>query len=510
MKQLAINNDPKLHDYCYYLRGYSFKKKDLFEEAKRSFKLISNDFPFYYKVKIYLGEIFLEQRDYSKALAFFQEFEKDSSTVYDFNKSGFYHNLGICYFHLQEYNKAELFLFKSTEIQLKKKDTLRLVSSYMDIANLYYEQYKDDEAIPYFNKAYLLSKKITDYKLKQNAALNMAVVEENRKDFFKALTYRKEYENWRDSLNNQNKIWTIATIEKKFIVAQKEKQIELLKNQNTLKKTQRNALLFFTLLLFIFIGIGIYFYRQKIITNKIILAQKKDLNQLNKTKDTLFSIVSHDLRSSVNTLKLSNAKIFEWLNIKKYSEINTLIQNNSAITNSVYNLLDNLLNWSLLQAKIYHFNPESLHLLSIVQQIEYNFRPLLFYKKINLECTIPANNYILADLDSVKIILRNLIDNAIKFTDKNGTIKIYTLNEMDNYHTLVIEDTGLGMNEKMCQELLEESILLSKKKNDEIVGTGLGIQLCKAMIKQNNGLFYIKSEENKGTKMIVKFQKEIE
>lgn len=81
---------------------------------------------------------------------------------------------------------------------------------------------------------------------------------------------------------------------------------------------------------------------------------------------------------------------------------------------------------------------------------------------------------------------------------------------MDNYHTLVIEDTGIGMNEKMCQELLEESILLSKKKNNEIIGTGLGIQLCKAMIKQNNGLFYIKSEENKGTKMIVKFQKEIE
>lgn len=102
-------------------------------------------------------------------------------------------------------------------------------------------------------------------------------------------------------------------------------------------------------------GAGVYFYRQKIRNNKIILAQKNQLDELNATKDKLFSIVSHDLRSSVNALKTSNGKLLENLENKNYAELDVLLHKNSTIASGAYNLLDNLLNWALLQTKQAYF-----------------------------------------------------------------------------------------------------------------------------------------------------------
>jgi tetratricopeptide (TPR) repeat protein len=112
--------------------------------------------------------------------------------------------------HLKEFKKAEHYLLQSIKLEEKQNDSSILVGSYGDIATLYYDQYKDNLAIPYFEKAYHLSKKVKNYQLKQNAALNMAVVEKNRNHFAKALIYREEYDQWKDSLNNQNKIWEVA------------------------------------------------------------------------------------------------------------------------------------------------------------------------------------------------------------------------------------------------------------------------------------------------------------
>lgn len=385
-----------------------------------------------------------------------------------------------------------------------------MVSSYMDIANLYYAQYKDSQAIPYFEKAYQLSKKTKDFELKQNSALNMAVMEENRKQFSKSLEYRKEYESWRDSLNNQNKVWALAELEKEYAVSQKEKQIKVLQTENKLKIAERNALLLSSVFLMLLFGTGIYFFRQKIKSNRIILAQKKDLDLLNLTKDKLFSIVSHDLRSSVNALKTSNKQVFEHLEAKNFTQLDVLLQGNSAITNSIYNLLDNLLNWSLLQTKQLYFSIESLHLSSIVEQVAYNYKPLMLYKNIEFSYDIPKSIRVNADLDSLKIILRNLLDNAIKFSKSDGTIQIYCKADARDICDLVVEDSGVGMPEETRQELLRETILLNKRKgHNEIVGTGLGLQLCKEMVKKNNGQLSIESEENVGTKIIIQLPKKI-
>ena len=510
MKQLSSNKTSlELSNYCHFFRGISFKQKKILNEAKKEFYTISKTFYFYKSIHNILGQISLEQSEFKKAISYFKEFENISENNYfNINKSFTYHNLGVCYLQLSDFNKAEMYLLKSTKLQEFEKDTIALVGAYGDIATMYYEQYKDNLAIPFFEKAYEFSKKVKRFDLKHVATKNMAVVEENRKNFEKALIYRKEAEKWNDSITDQSKIWAVAEVEKKFAIKQKQEEIEVLEVKNEIRETQRNGLFIIAVLLLSIFGIGVYFYLQKIKKNKIILAQKENLDELNATKDKLFSIVSHDLRSSVNALKTSNTKLLNHLETKNYEQLDVLLHKNNAIANSSYNLLDNLLNWSQQQTNQLFFQQESLHLFSIIQQIEYNYKPIVAEKNIELNINIDKSIFVFMDLDSFKIILRNMLDNAIKFTNEKGTISIYSEKPNSEFIKLIIEDTGIGMTNEVVEELLLESTKLSKKNNKEIIGTGLGMQLCKSMLAKNGGKIDIESKIGVGTKFILFLPKE--
>lgn len=123
------------------------------------------------------------------------------------------------------------------------------------------------------------------------------------------------------------------------------------------------------------------------------------------------------------------------------------------------------------------------------------------------ENSVSENCFIYVDLDSLKIVLRNLFDNAIKFSNKNGKISIYTQKSDPHFCQIIVEDTGTGIDQNTITELLKDSELLCKKTNSDIIGTGLGLQLCKMMIQKNGGKLAIESELTKGTKMILSFPK---
>lgn len=492
-------------DYIHFLRGVSFKQKKIFKQAQKEFNRITPRLEYQEIIKYNHGQILLEMLDFQKSLQIFLDLEKQKRAFKFIKEGGLHNNIGVCYLHLKEYDFSEKYLVKAITFYKKNRDKSALIMSYINIANLNYEQYKDAVAINYFTKAYLLSKKISDFSLKRTCSKNMAVVEENRGDHHQALVYRKEFELWNDSLNNQNKIWDVAQFEKKFAVQQKQKEINVLALENRAKNAERNGLLASSVLLTGLILTGGYFYRQKIKSSKIIVLQKNELDQLNETKDKLFSIVSHDLRSSVYALKNSNQKLLKNLETKNYTDIDQLLQRNSNITNSSYNLLDNLLNWAQQQNNQLYFQKEFLQLHSIINQVEYNFKYLFLEKNIIFYNKVEKENLVFMDLDSLKIILRNFLDNALKYSPNGGAISMYCVpNEKNGYIQLVIEDTGLGMSQQRIHELLDDHKLLMKKDNKEIIGTGLGIQLCKTMLKKNGGdLFAIESEEGEGTKIIL-------
>lgn len=508
MKQLSVSKNKELNDYSHFFRGSSFQQKKLYKEARKELLQISNKFALNPQRTIRLAAISLELREFENAKNYYESAISMPETSNEIHSlSLIYEGLGITYFFLEKYEKAEDYLIKNEAIKEKEKNEKELLDAYNALANLYYVQYKDQQAIPYFQKAYLLSKNLNDLGKKVLAATNMSTVEENAKNYKKALEYRKEANKWTDSLNNQNKIWAVADYEKKFAITQKQKEIKVLQVENQLKNTQRNFLFFSAIGLLLLLTGGVYLYAQKVKNSKIILHQKNKLDELNATKDQLFSIVSHDLRSSVNALKTSNSKLSATLESKNYDQLNQLIAQNSIIANGAYSLLDNLLHWALLQTKQLYFHKESIHLYSIIQQIEFNYKAFLLDKSITFENSVSKNIFLFVDLDSFKIVFRNLLDNAIKFSKQNGTITFST-NEIDSdFCEIIMEDTGIGMSQNTIDELLQEGELLTKKSDSEIIGTGLGLQLCKQMIKKNNGTFKIESELNKGTKIIVTFPK---
>ncbi len=506
LKQLSKSDSRfNINEYCYFFRGYSFQKKKILKESKREYHKITKNFIFYNYVLAYLGEIAMEERSFEKSIDFFSKsIIANKNYVIEVNKDNIYQNLGINYLHLKNYIKSECYLLKSMEIET---DTLKLIRLYGNLATLYYEQYKDDLAIPYFKKAYEFSKAVDNFTLKSNTAKNMAVVEENRKDVTAALKYRKEYEQWNDSLNNHNKIWELAQLEKKLAVEKKQVEVNLLKAENKAKIAERNSFLYITMALSILLFVIIVFYRKNIKSKRTILAQKEQLDTLNETKDRLFSIVSHDLRSSVNTFKLSNKKVIKNLEKENIKNAHKILQHNSTIVSSAYNLLDNLLNWAMLQTQQSYFEIEENHLFFTIEHVVYNYIPLLKEKELQLKNLVDKTTKVMADQESLKIILRNLLDNAIKFSDSEGDIKIYTQDKDTNFLDIVIEDSGIGMDVSTREKLVTENITVDKRKHTNRIGSGLGLQLCKSMIQKNKGKLSIESELGKGTKMIVSLPK---
>jgi signal transduction histidine kinase len=311
----------------------------------------------------------------------------------------------------------------------------------------------------------------------------------------------------KDFCNTQNVVGAITVIENNYDDVLNQKEINTLKAENESKQSQRNDFLYLVIALSLLLIGGGFVYNKHVKGTNMILLQKSKLNELNDTKDKLLTIICHDLRSSVYALKDSNAKLTASLENKNYDELDQLLHKNHTIANGAYSLLDNILHWALLQTKQLYFHKDSIHLFSVVQQIEYNYRPLFAEKALVFENSVSENCFIYVDIDSLKIVLRNLFDNAIKFSNKNGKISIYTQETDSNFCKLIIEDSGSGIDQNSITELLKDSDLLCKKNDSASIGTGLGLQLCKMMIQRNGGMLAIESELNKGTKMIISFPK---
>jgi signal transduction histidine kinase len=506
-KQLHENFNSEINNYCHYYRGISFQQKKIFNQAEKEFQNISKTFDFYYLGRMVLGEIALEQSQFQKAKNYFKVIETlDAKKDIHIDRSSVINNLGICYLHLQEFDKAESYLLESNAFYVKEKDTLKLISSYSDIANLYYEQYKDELAIPYFLKAYDLSKLLDKrYSLKSIAARNMSIVEENRKDYVKALTYRKEFEQWNDSLNNQIKIWETAEREKQDAITLKQQEVAILEADNKVKIAQRNGYLYASITLLILLGTGFYLYREKVKANKTIAAQKEALDELNATKDYLFSVVSHDLRSPVNALRKQHQKLKRQLQQNDLEKLSETVATSTNISESMHGLLNNILHWSLEQNNQLLFQKETIALQPIVNQVLFDFKNLAAAKHISITTDIESEIIANFDRESLKIVLRNLLDNAIKYTNQHGKIHIKAT-ENPTHTQLQISDTGIGFSPEHIQKI-NHLTTITTEKIDRSQGVGLGLLLCVTLIRKNKGIFTVESQKSQGSVIAISLPK---
>jgi signal transduction histidine kinase len=220
------------------------------------------------------------------------------------------------------------------------------------------------------------------------------------------------------------------------------------------------------------------------------------LRESNKVKDKLLGIISHDLRTPLNNLsgllELSEQKALSAGEVQHFSQ--TVRQNIKYLTNTIQNLL----NWSLTQMERIETRPKQVNLSPLAYQVMDTFRFAADQKAILLRKSVPEDVSVFADFHQLELVLRNLVDNAIKFTPQGGIITIGCRPRADEVEVYV-SDTGKGMEAEEAAQLLKHGGLYSTEGTDDERGTGLGLQLCKEFVANNGGELRVKSEPGTGT-----------
>ncbi len=220
--------------------------------------------------------------------------------------------------------------------------------------------------------------------------------------------------------------------------------------------------------------------------------------QLNKAKDQLLAILGHDLRNQFTGLIGCSgllAENIQTFNIDQLRDIANQIANSAQ---NAYSLLDEILVWSKAQTNRTTFEPRSLNFSAICREILEFLKPGAISKTITLNCNNQTDIEIFADIDMLKTVLRNLISNAIKFTDKEGVININAKKD-SLYVTISVSDNGTGVPADSLTKLFDASHVLTTEGTKGEKGTGLGLLLCKEFVEKHGGKIWVESELGKGS-----------
>ena len=232
-----------------------------------------------------------------------------------------------------------------------------------------------------------------------------------------------------------------------------------------------------------------------------------DLIELNSIKDKLFSIIGHDLRSPVGSLKMMLNFLSKDPVIAGNSGIKANFDVMTQTSDELYSLLENLLGWAKAQSGNLNFESELIELSPVSNSIYLLYKGYLQQKKLNFEQNIEEGISVFADLNMLKTVLRNLVSNAIKFSPEGGTITI-SAEKKDELVHLIISDTGVGISPENIVKLFDEKQHFSTYGTNKEAGSGLGLNLCKSMVDNNNGRIWVESEVGKGSSFIIELPAE--
>ncbi len=225
---------------------------------------------------------------------------------------------------------------------------------------------------------------------------------------------------------------------------------------------------------------------------------KKELEIINNNKDRFFSIIAHDLRAPFNTLLGVTEMISGNIDKMSKDEIKEVTNIVHSSTNNLFKLIENLLSWSRLQMDSFNVVPKILSLkfvlLETLEVVKHSARE----KNINIDNKV-LDVSLFADEECLKTVLRNLLNNAIKFSYRNGKIEIVS-KKVKGYVEISVIDSGVGIDSKVADALFDITSKSSTLGTENEKGTGLGLILCKDLVEKNNGKIWVESKYGKGSK----------
>ncbi|MFA8435401.1 MAG: tetratricopeptide repeat protein [Marinifilaceae bacterium] len=476
---------------------------------------------------INLASINSQLKNFDKALEYHQkslEYLQEKPNSIDLAKT--YQNLGGTYIELHNYDLALQNLFKSLKIKEKLNNKALLTSTYSSIANAYYLKGNLNRALLYRLKSLQAAKETHNLVVQKNTHEELIRIYLSKKNTKKALLHFDYYEIIQDSLINQERIKQIAQMQEKFDSEKKAQQIALLEKESELqeievekktkdlqlKKLQRNSLL---VLLLLIVSVVIWFsrsyYRSRRF-NKLLHLQKariewhkqtldqknRELLESNQTKNKLFQIISHDLRSPLATVADISKLVGIYIEQKKYNNLSDMNEELDQSVRRVLNLTDNLLSWSLSKSGKLPYQPEAIDLFQSLKNNTETYQSVANRKKIQLESKVPGSILVYSDRNMLDTVIRNLINNAIKFTPENGKVTVGAQANYDN--ALVwVKDTGTGIPADQLTTIFDVDKDKSHPGTRGEKGNGLGLILCKEFVDRNKGEIEVESKAEEGT-----------
>jgi signal transduction histidine kinase len=223
--------------------------------------------------------------------------------------------------------------------------------------------------------------------------------------------------------------------------------------------------------------------------------RSEELERLNQVKDKFFSIISHDLRSPINAL----AGLLDLLDkgAVKPEELSRHIHELKSRFSHTRTLLNNLLDWTLLQMDKLNLQPARIDLQKLVDE-NIQLLGVIPNKQIKLHNNVRPNTVAYADSNTVNLVLRNLMTNAIKFTNDGGEVVIGAQDRGSEW-LVTVNDNGVGMNDDVLKILFDKTAPYTTRGTANEKGTGLGLILCKEFVEKNGGRIFVESAVGKGS-----------
>ncbi len=505
-----------------------------------------------------LAKVYLNIEDTVQNLAFHQKALQLSQNGGNFdNKAQLLYDMAISYEHYRQYPKAlallDSIIFLSEKYTLDEKALdaynlkLKILASLQQWEQLWNSIQQLEEIVwshqpplkPHFvfegKTRYYLGKKAYQKALEQFVAIPDSILNSDNLitngEYYnlgyqvykgignaeKALYFYERDQAIQDSLINTNSIRKLAVAqyqnEKKQLIWEKEQQEALYQAEQQAKKNQRNGFIVGLIALGL---IAFLFYRNfrikrkaaDVLTkkNQLIEKQKEELTKLNHLKDRIFAILGHDLRKPALAFRGLSKKLAYLIQKEDFQTLQKIGIQLEADADQLHSLTDNILHWALIQKSDYTYRPQTFDLAESIADVTAIFERAAQIKSVQIDNQVHDQLLVKADPHAIQTVIRNLLDNAVKYTDAGGKITLQAENTANTIQ-FSIQDTGTGIPPEQQQQLFALQAEKSQTGTAGEQGTGLGLHLVNELVHQNGGQIRVQSEVNVGTTFEVELPK---
>ncbi len=419
-------------------------------------------------------------------------------------------NLGYVFMNRQQYAESVATFEQLLATHRQNNNLFGIASIYKALAIVHKRMGNYRRSLHYSHLTIQLATTIKEADLRRGAAFLLADNYEQLNDYKNALRYQRIGEQMKDSLFTLEKTLILNDAQTKFesdkqrrAIDSQKRELYVQEQELESKTFQRNASIVGTVLLaltaFLFYRNTIHQRRNnRLLTEKNleIQRQKEQLTHLNATKDKLFSIIAHDIRSPFNSLESTLQLLHD--GFLSQEETQAIVPELLRKVHQTSALLHNILHWAKSQMGGIVAKPERIDLQRIANDLVAAFQSAAQEKNIRLENRIGRPHQVKADKGMTELILRNLISNAIKFTPIGGKVTVEAMTET-NKVVVSVKDTGMGMTAEQQARLFDMKTHFSTSGTANEVGTGLGLLLCKEFVDRNEGRIWVESQVGRGS-----------